>query len=158
MEPYNGYSGAEREAKLTARNQRAASGLPTHPPGPCSICHDPAAPVEAHSEDYSLPYLWEPPGDYAICRTCHRNKLHKRFSNPLDWEAWIAHVRRGGYASDLKKPAVAKELEAFKDAKRQGSTIELVRLRPRDFTGTEWWETLRMDTESLTDPSARPRP
>ncbi|HXF25558.1 MAG TPA: hypothetical protein VN602_13610 [Gemmatimonadaceae bacterium] len=66
MNPYNGYTGKEREAKLRAQHARVKRGFPAHPPGPCSICQDPTAPVEAHSEDYSLPYLWEPPAEYTV--------------------------------------------------------------------------------------------
>ena len=158
MGPYNGYQGRERDRKAAARRRRRADGLPAHPRGPCALCRDPTVPLEAHAEDYSLPYRWEPPAEYALCRTCHKNKLHKRFSNPSDWEAWKAHIRRGGRSSDLATPDIAAELKAYKAARAKGSTFVLRRLRPRVVTGAEWWQRIRMDTRSLTDRNARARP
>jgi hypothetical protein len=105
-----------------------------------------------------MPYRWEPPAEYALCRTCHKNKLHKRFSNPSDWEAWKAHVRRGGYSSDLATPDIAAELKAYKAARERGTSFTLRQLRPRVVTRSEWWERLRIDKASLTDPKARVRP
>jgi hypothetical protein len=116
MNPYNGYKGAEREAKSRAQHAREKQGLPSHPPGPCAICGDPDAPLEPHSEDYSKPYLWSPPAEYALCKMCHVHRLHARFRNPELWEAHKAHVRRGGYSSDLERSEVAAELAAFRAA------------------------------------------
>jgi len=157
MGPYNGYRGRERDQKALARRRRRAEGLPAHPLGPCAICGDPTVLLEAHAEDYSVPYRWEPPAEYALCRTCHKNKLHKRFSNPSDWEAWKAHIRRGGHSSDLAKPDIAAELRAYKAALRKGTHFALRQLRSRAATGSEWWERVRMDRRSLTDPKARAR-
>ena len=157
MRPYNGYGGKERILKAEARRRRRADGLPAHPKGPCALCGDPTVLLEAHAEDYSLPYCWDPPAEYALCRTCHKNKLHKRFSNPSDWKAWKAHVRRGGYSSDLAKAEVVAELKTYKAALESGAPFTLRRLRPRTVTGSVWWERLRMDSKSLTDPKARPR-
>jgi hypothetical protein len=157
MGPYNGYKGRERDRKAGARRRRRAEGLPAHPRGPCAICGDPTVTLEAHAEDYSLPYRWEPPAEYALCRTCHKNKLHKRFSNPSDWEAWKAHIRRGGRSSDLAKPHIAAELRAYKAALKKGTPFALRQLRPPVMTGFEWWERVRMDRRSLTDPKARAR-
>ena len=158
MNPYNGYTGKEREAKLRASHARVKRGFPAHPPGPCSICADPSVPVEGHSEDYSLPYVWEPPAEYALCRTCHRDRLHKRFLKPDLWAAHKAHVRRGGYSSDVHKPEIVRELDAFRKAWRNGETIELRELRPRIMPADPWWERVTTDPNSLTSPAARPRP
>ena len=157
MRPYNGYGGRERELKAAARRRRRADGLPAHPRGPCAICGDPTVTLEAHAEDYSVPYRWDPPAEYALCLTCHKNKLHKRFSNPSDWDAWKAHVRRGGRSSDLAKPEVVAELKKYKAARLQGAHYTLRQLRRRALTGAEWWERVRMDKKSLTDPKARVR-
>src|SRR3982751_6604015 len=95
---YNGYDWNERYAKLRALNRRIRAGDSRAPTGPCQLCNDPEVAVEYHDEDYSQPYLWEPPALYALCRHCHRHKLHKRFSRPYAWRAFLVHVRRGGYA------------------------------------------------------------
>lgn len=158
MNPYNGYTGKEREAKLRAQHARVKRGFPAHPPGPCSICQDPTAPVEAHAEDYSLPYLWEPPAEYALCRLCHRDRLHKRFLKPDIWAAHKAHVRRGGYSSDVRRPEIVRELDAFRKAWRNGETLELRQLRPRIVPADAWWERLTTDPSSLTSAASRPRP
>ena len=158
MNPYNGYSGREREAKLRALHVRRKQGLPVMDVGPCAICGDPSALVEPHSEDYSQPFRWDRPAEYPLCRTCHRDRLHKRFARPDMWEAHKAHVRRGGYSSDLKDPLVAAELQAYRAAFVRGERIVLRQLRPRASTADEWWERLSTDPATLTSPAARPRP
>lgn len=151
MDYYNGYSEAERLTKLKAQHIREDQGLGSHPPGPCAICSDPKARLEAHDEDYSLPYLWEPPAQYAVCHRCH-SRLHSRFRFPQVWEAHKAHVRRGGVASD------DAGFKAVKDAIRNNDLPNLPPPKPTMLTGDEWWERLSTDPRTLTDPEARPRP
>jgi hypothetical protein len=74
------------------------------------------------------------------------------------WEAHKAHVRRGGYASDLEKPEIAAELKEYRAALQRGERISLRQLRPRPSTAAEWWEKLSTDPDTLTSPAARPRP
>ena len=70
-----------------------------------------------------------------------------------------AHVRRGGYARDLKDPAVKVEIHAAEAAIERGEAPVLRQLRPyRLAIGQEWFAKLRMDRESLEDSMARPRP
>jgi hypothetical protein len=135
---YNGFSGKEREAKLRAQHNRERMGLASHPPGPCAICGDPDAKLEAHDKNYSQPYAWEPPAQYALCHKCH-SRLHTRFHNPGLWEAHKAHVRRGGYSSDLARPEVNTE---FESARRRNDLSGLKPLRARRLTGEEWWQSL----------------
>lgn len=161
---YNGYSPAERDKKYKELLRRIRKGEQPSATGPCMLCGDPDVPVEYHDEDYSEPYLWEPPALLCLCRNCHRNKLHKRFSQPSMWRAFVAHVRRGGYARDILAapkgdPTIRKEFAACKAAIEAGEPYEMRPLRPytRE-AGTEWFDDLRMDIESLDDPSSRPRP
>lgn len=158
MNPYNGYTGRERGAKLRAQHLREREGLATRPSGPCAICGDPGAPVENHSEDYSKPYMWAPPAEYALCGLCHRSRLHKRFTNPELWDTHKAHVRRGGYSSDLRSREIVAELNVFRAARRRGEAVELRQLRPRPTQSDDWWEKLSMDPITQTSPEARPRP
>jgi hypothetical protein len=156
---YNGYSWAEREAKLREMNRRIARG--EHPPatGPCQLCGDPDVPVEYHDEDYSLPYIWGPPALLPLCRHCHRDKLHKRFLRPQAWNAFLAHVRRGGYARDLKIPEVKREVLALQAAVARGEALQLKPIRPySQRIGEEWFASLSTDRESLLSASSRPRP
>jgi hypothetical protein len=143
VDAYNGFSGKERVANGVALRRAIQAGSVPAPHGPCSICGDPGARVEYHSEDYSKPYRWTPPAAYVVCLACHRNKLHKRFANPEMWETFKAHVRRGGYASDLKNAEVARELQQYVEASRSGSVAQLRQLRPYPHVvGTEWWAPL----------------
>jgi len=132
----------------------------THPlyHGPCQLCGDPDSPFEPHTEDYSEPYLWENPAEYAVCKRCH-GRLHKRFKAPHAWMAYKMHVRRGGYGSDLKTDAVGTQVKQLARALAAGDPSPLPPFpRNRVSTGREWWEMLSVDARMLTDPDARPRP
>jgi hypothetical protein len=156
---YNGYSPDQRKAKSKARKRLERNGhFPGYPPGPCSICGDPGKEIEPHSEDYSEPYSWSEPEVYSLCYTCHRIKLHKRFANSVNWQCWKAHIRRGGYSSDLIRQDIANELDAYKQALRRGERFSLRVLRSRAFPKTPWWESLTENEDSLRDPAYMPRP
>jgi hypothetical protein len=147
MESYNGFSSSQRSANGRALNKAIKARTVSAPSGSCALCGDPnVAPksLDYHSEDYSKPYVWSPPSAYVLCRHCHRNKLHKRFDNPNQWEAFKAHVRRGGYASELvSDPKVKREVAAFQQALDSRSPEELRVLRShRPSVETEWWEKL----------------
>jgi hypothetical protein len=146
VDSYNGFSPQERAANGAALLKALKAGTVPIPSGPCALCGDAIVPLEYHSEDYSKPYKWSRPAAYPLCRSCHRNKLHKRFGNPEMWEAFKAHVRRGGYARDLKKTEIARELEQYIAAHRSGDTVILKSLRPYEHTiGTEWWDSLSVE-------------
>jgi hypothetical protein len=156
--PYNGYSSQERAAKYRVLKRFWAAGEGPSHQGSCMLCGDSTSSVEPHSEDYAKPYRWEPPAMYWLCRHCHRAKLHNRFSDPIGWEAFKAHVRRGGYASDLQRYGVRREVERYRDALVAGKPGELPKLRESpEAHGTPWWELLSVDERTLTDRSARPR-
>lgn len=158
MDYYNGYSPQERNRKLRASYKVFPKHSHPFYSGACQLCGDPAGKVEPHSEDYSEPYFWDNPAEYALCKTCH-SRLHKRFKSPQAWQAYLAHVRRGGYGSDLKtSPKIAREISKLAKAIQAGAPFPLPPLRPRSLTGDEWWEKLTLDPRSLTDPAARPRP
>ena len=130
----------------------------SQPSGSCALCNDIEVPLEYHDEDYGAPFIWEPPAIYALCRNCHRDKLHKRFKRPTAWLAYIAHIRRGGYARDLKDLVIKKEVDTCKVSIENNEVFTLKSLRPYPHeTGGEWFANLRMDIESLSDPLARQR-
>lgn len=156
---YNGYSAKERYIKFKVMKSLVAKGELPPASGPCMLCCDPDVVVEYHDEDYGEPFIWEPPALFCLCRHCHRDKLHKRFWRHSAWHAYIAHIRRGGYARDLKNPKIKKELEAYRTAIERGVQFNLAVLRPYlRVAGEEWFANLRIDPESLSDPTARPRP
>jgi hypothetical protein len=162
---YNGYSWDERLSKYDDMLRRMASGALPAPRGPCRLCGDPgdgarSVRFEYHDEDYSLEYSWAEPAAYVLCHHCHVRRVHMRFAQPAAWHAYLAHVRRGGYARDLGDPAVRSEVAAFRDALRSGAVPHpLKRLRayaPRP--GTEWFASLSLDWEDMLRPETRPRP
>jgi hypothetical protein len=157
MDSYNGYSGRERDRKYQEYKRLRALGLSVPAVPPCQLCGDPESPVEPHSEDYSMPYLWAPPAEYMICRSCH-GWIHKRFNRPDDWRDFQAHVRRGGYAREFSTPTVRKEREAAIAARLLGHELTWSGLSDRPHrAGLDWWEQLTLMPESLSSPSARPR-
>lgn len=159
--PYNGYSWKEREDKFKVMKDRIASGELAAAAGPCALCGDPepTTEFEYHDEDYSAPYKWTEPAAYVLCHDCHIYRLHQRFARPTAWQAFLAHVRRGGYASDLKDPEIKSEVEACAKALKNGQTLELRSLRPyKPKPGKEWFARLSLDRECLSDTKARPRP
>lgn len=155
---YNGYSPKERDAKFKNMKRFLSMGMLAPALGPCMLCGDPDVIVEYHDEDYGEPFLWVPPALLSLCRHCHRDKLHKRFRRNSAWYAYLAHVRRGGYARDLKNATIKKEVAVCCSAIEQGKEFALRTLRPYPFTvGEEWFANLRLDFESLIDPAARMR-
>lgn len=155
---YNGYSPEERAKKFELIKVMIKEGKLPEANGPCMICNDTESPVEYHDEDYGEPYIWGPPAMYTLCKTCHRFKLHGRFRYPSTWKAYVAHVRRGGYARDLKDPKINAQVKGAAIAIRNDKPFELSGLRPYPKeAGKEWFANLRMDEASKTDPAARPR-
>jgi hypothetical protein len=156
---YNGYSWKEREAKLQELKRLIARGELLPASGPCDLCGDPDVPVEYHDEDYSKPYMWKPPALFALCRNCHRHKLHRRFLHPASWQAFLAHVRRGGYARDLKNPAIKREVMEYQSAVKRGEKVSLKELRPHiQSPGEEWFAALSVDPVTISPEGPRPRP
>lgn len=155
---YNGYSPKERDDKYKELMSLISKRELLAAHGPCDLCNDPDVDCEYHDEDYGKPYLWTKPALLCLCRHCHRYKLHKRFNNKINWAVYIAHIRRGGYAKDLKEKEIQKELKSYSKAISNNEKFELKILRPyKHQIGKEWFANLRMDIESLSDPKARLR-
>lgn len=153
---YHGFSGPER-TRLGAGIKRHLrnTGAPPYS-GPCMLCGDPEVRVELHAEDYAEPFLAGPPGIYWLCRHCHRAKLHKRFWRRELWAAFLAHVRRGGYARDLRDPVIRREFESYRRAIADGRVATLRPLRERGLAETEWWDLLTLDERCATPDWQRP--
>jgi hypothetical protein len=149
MQCYNGFSPEQRLLKARAMTLALATGALATPAGPCELCGNPDVPVEFHDEDYSEPFKWEAPAAYRICHGCHR-RVHLRFGSPIAWQAFLAHVRRGGYARDLLNPAICAELGKYQRRLAQGrSSMRLAALRdyPR-VAGAEWFAHLRIGSDA----------
>lgn len=159
MNCYNGYTPKERERKLRASYKAYPNHSHPFYQGACQICGDSRCAVEPHTEDYSEPYLWTNPAEYAVCKTCH-SRLHKRFNSPFAWRAYKAHVSRGGFGSDLKTSSIRTGVTKFAKALEAGQepsplpTLPERTVRPAG----AWWDQLTLDSDSLTNPNFRPRP
>lgn len=138
MKTYNGFSPQQREKKRRALH-RVFPGR-SHPyfHGPCHMCGDPHSPVAPHDEDYSEPFVWETPAMYALCRTCH-GRIHRRSKSPSAWQAYVAHLHRGGYGSDLKERPISREIAKLSKTIQAGQGVHLEPLREVQICG-RWWE------------------
>jgi hypothetical protein len=74
---YNGFTATERNRTARLSNRLAELGA-TSPATVCDICG--ASADDEHAENYYDLTTW-----IGLCRACHRNALHKRFSNPRRW-------------------------------------------------------------------------
>lgn len=158
MNGYNGYTARERDRKYQEFKRLRALGQARSQAGPCELCLNPGVAVEPHSEDYSIPYLWLPPAEYMICRSCH-DALHKRFSKPGNWTNFKDHIRRGGYAAEFATLPVVKQRALATVAREQGELVEWPAWPGRiSRSGFDWWEHLTMAPDSITAAWARPRP
>jgi hypothetical protein len=161
---YNGYSWPERMAKFKDMERRLKARTLAEPAGPCRLCGDPGGSdtfviFEYHDEDYSVEYSWKEPAAYVLCRDCHIYRVHQRFVHPQAWHAFLAHVRRGGFARETREPSVKAELARYRNSQKNGTTLALRELRPyRQTIGQEWFARLQMDAAVMTDRAARPRP
>jgi hypothetical protein len=155
---YNGFSPGQRDRNFAVLKQQIVEGFVRAAAGPCRLCGDPigspdrrtGVTFEYHTEDYTLPLLLGEPNLVILCIHCHRAKLHKRFSDPSGWLAFLAHIRRGGYARDLKISSVAREVKGVKTAlmARRGADLEILRERQTsDLLG--WFSALSTDVQSL---------
>ncbi len=155
--PYNGYSWKQRSrphAHTDTLRSYSQSG------GPCEICAEDGPHAQLHSEDYSKPYFFCPPGTYILCNVCHQ-RLHKRFPDEngkaSDWKVFQAHLRGGGYGREFTEYSRATRL-AWQAQIDAGENVRLPVKRVRALTGHEWWQSLSLDPECLVAPWARPRP
>jgi hypothetical protein len=165
--PYNGFTAAERVKKLVDMHRQIASGLLMPPRGPCRLCNDPgcsasttldadqgncrqssddatvANQFEYHDEDYNLEYRWVEPFAFVVCRLCHL-RIHTRFKHPMAWRCFLAHVRRGGYARELRETQVKWEFVAWRRALGSDAELPLLRqVRPYvEISGSEWFSKL----------------
>jgi hypothetical protein len=71
-----------------------AAGTPR--PAKCIACGQDAGVIDAHAEDYSLPFALGKTDEFHLCFTCHM-MVHCRFKNPHAWDRYGAIVMDGGY-------------------------------------------------------------
>jgi hypothetical protein len=162
--PYNGYSWDERMAKFKAMRRHFSPEDLKNLQGPCRLCGDPGGPntgvtFEYHDEDYSRDYSWSEPAAYVVCRSCHIYRIHQRFVRSKSWPVFLAHVERGGYARDMRKPQVQRELNTYRKALESGAVLpELSGMNAgRRPIGDEWFSKLTTNPRSIDDRAYRPR-
>lgn len=94
MNSYNGFSGAQRSAAQRWLNVQWASGL-LEKPKLCCACGQDVGVIDAHAEDYSLPFAAGKTDEFHLCFPCHI-ALHCRFRNAQAWDNYLALVAAGG--------------------------------------------------------------
>jgi hypothetical protein len=152
-------------AKFKEMERRIANGELAAPSGPCRLCNDPgdaqsSVRFEYHDEDYSREYSWAEPAAYVLCRGCHIYRVHQRSAHPKSWQCFLAHVRRGGYAREMRESEVKVELAAFRAAVDRGHPVPQLAVR-RAYPcvpGGEWFAGLSVEPRSEGNPALRPRP
>jgi hypothetical protein len=154
---YNGYTGRQRDKIVTAYRKLTGKHAPFEGE-PCGMCGDPERPHQGwHSEDYSEPFVFEPPASYPICEPCHK-RLHRRFNSlPGEWELFCRHLEAGGYGKEFVELRSVAERRILCDRIAAGAHLSLPRIRNSE-PGPYWWRALTLDPESLHAPWARPRP
>ena len=146
--PYNSFSWQEREAKFKEMNRLIAKGELAHPHGPCRLCGDHGGEAtgvifEYHDENYGHRYTWQEPAAYMVCRDCHIYRIHQRTARPESWKIFLAHVRRGGFAREMRDATIQTELRRNREAILRGVTRDLRTLRPYPCViGEEWFANL----------------
>ena len=78
---YNGFTSTERNRTARLSKRLIQLGA-TQRSQTCDICESRAE--DEHAEDYYDLSRW-----IGLCRSCHRNALHKRFANPARWLALL---------------------------------------------------------------------
>jgi hypothetical protein len=79
---YNGFTAAER-TRTAALSKRLVARGATHRAATCDVCNG-TSNVDEHAENYYDLCSW-----IGLCRSCHRNLLHKRFARPERWAALL---------------------------------------------------------------------
>ena len=94
MNPYNGFSPAQRARALSWLKREYAAGRRS-PPTTCDGCGRTEGIIEAHSEDYSQPF-GDHIGRYGFCYRCHM-MLHSRVRAPEAWARYKAELDCSAY-------------------------------------------------------------
>lgn len=89
MNPYNGFSPAERNATLPIQKKAEKEGILVRPDR-CEMCGVKGTLMSWHLEDYREPIK----DARSLCPECHM-RLHARFARPLTWAGYIKGLRHG---------------------------------------------------------------
>jgi hypothetical protein len=101
MNPYNGFSGEQREAAQRWLNKKWESGeLPR--PKKCCGCGQTKGIIHAHAENYDEPYEINLTR-YPLCYRCHI-ALHCRKMHPAGWRHYLELLRAGWSWKPIFKP------------------------------------------------------
>lgn len=93
MKAYNGFTADQRNKAQAWLNKQWANGelkRPTH----CHACGQTKGIIDAHAEDYSLPFEAGKTDEYHLCYRCHM-MVHCRYRNWTAWCQYRDNVRAG---------------------------------------------------------------
>ena len=93
MNPYNGFTGAQRDKAQRWLNQQWALGALKRPIE-CVACGQDQGVIDAHAEDYSEPFRAGVTDAFHLCFVCHM-MVHCRYRNEPVWRNYRDCVEFG---------------------------------------------------------------
>ena len=122
MKPYNGFSEQQRNDAQAWLNAQWRTGM-LQRPCKCVACGQDKGIIDAHAEDYSIPYMGGKTDEYHLCFRCHM-MVHCRFRNLNRWK-WYKEAVASGMTF---KPFYSRDFNTF-------AAQTLNALPPLDFMG-----------------------
>jgi hypothetical protein len=101
MKSYNGFPPEQRERAQRWLREEWTSGRLARP-AKCCACGQDKGVIDAHAEDYSLPFRAGKTDEFHLCFTCHM-MVHCRFRNPEAWARYCAVIAGGGHFAAVMK-------------------------------------------------------
>lgn len=106
MKAYNGFPGTLRDKAQRWLNQQWAGGTLARPAW-CVACGQAVPPIDAHAEDYSMPFAAGKTDEFHLCFCCHM-AVHCRFRDPKAWDDYRNLVALGA-----RYPAIGRNFPQF---------------------------------------------
>jgi hypothetical protein len=98
---YNGHSGAQRAKAHRWLKKQWELGTPAKPSS-CSACGLRHGIIDAHAEDYSLPFAAGKTDEFHLCFACHLI-VHCRVKFSLAWKSYVFGISHGAQPKEFEK-------------------------------------------------------
>lgn len=129
--PYNGFTGAERDKAWVEQKKLQKSGIISWSDKPCCMCEQHSPAIMPHLENYFIVHVF-----YPMCVECHM-RLHARFKNPGAWIKFMIDLKNG------KKPQLWKSVNDFFRSSGWVAHEQYKSYDPKKL-GNEWYHNLTM--------------
>ncbi len=93
MKSYNGFTPQQRNAAQSWLNRQWSAGT-LERPCKCCACGQTEGIIDAHAEDYSLPFSAGKTDEFHLCFRCHM-MVHCRHRNPRAWQRYRDAIAAG---------------------------------------------------------------